>query len=305
MRLDGAVRVVRTGLALLLLRGGACGGGDGQAAAGATSARVDLLGAGATFPYPLYARWFNSYAALDGVRINYQSIGSGGGIRQLIAGTVDFGATDVPMTDEEIARVPGGTRDPHAHRARRRRRSPTTCPTCRAPLRLSPEVIADIFLGRITRWNDPRLQALNPDQPLPDRDVLVVHRSDGSGTSFIFSDYLTAVSPDWAAGPGTQQGRALAGGTRRQGERGGRRPGEADAGRDRLRGGHVRPAEPPAGRAAAQRRRSLRGPDGLRDRCRPRPARSRPLGNPSDLRVSIVNAPGDAGLPASARSPGC
>jgi phosphate transport system substrate-binding protein len=177
----------------------ACSSSDRREAT--PSAAVDLLGAGATFPYPLYARWFNDYAQQSGVRINYQSIGSGGGIRQLIAGTVDFGATDVPLTDAEIARMPGG----------RALHIPTVLgavgvtyhvPGLTKPLRLAPDVLADLFLGVITRWNDPRIAALNPDATLPDRDVLVVHRSDGSGTSYIFTDYLTSVSPAWAAGPG-------------------------------------------------------------------------------------------------------
>lgn len=162
---------------------------------------VDLLGAGATFPYPLYARWFNEYANQTGVRINYQSIGSGGGIRQLIAGTVDFGATDVPMNDEEIARVPG-QRVVHVPLVLGAVAITYNVPDLEHPLRLSPEVLADIFLGRITRWNDTRLASLNPEVRLPDRDVLVVNRADGSGTSFIFSDYLTRISPEWAAGPG-------------------------------------------------------------------------------------------------------
>jgi len=167
----------------------------------ATGSRVDLLGAGATFPYPLYARWFNEYAQQSGVRINYQSIGSGGGIRQLIAGTVDFGATDVPMTDEEIARIPKG-RVVHIPTVLGAVGVTYHVPGLTRPLRLSPDVLADLFLGVITRWDDPRLAALNPDAALPDRDVLVVHRSDGSGTSYIFTDYLTSVSPAWAAGPG-------------------------------------------------------------------------------------------------------
>jgi phosphate transport system substrate-binding protein len=162
--------------------------------------RVDLTGAGATFPYPLYARWFNDYAVRTNVRINYQSIGSGGGIRQMLAGTVDFGATDVPMTDAEIAEA----HTPIIH-------VPTVVgavaitynlPALQRPLRLAGGVVADIFLGRITRWNDPRIVALNPDAPLPDAEILVVHRADGSGTSYIMSDYLSAVSRAWAAGPG-------------------------------------------------------------------------------------------------------
>ncbi len=174
-------------------------GSDSTAVASA-GVRVDLTGAGATFPYPLYSRWFNDYAQRTNVRINYQSIGSGAGIRQVLEGTVDFGATDVPMTDAELAQA----RTPIVH-------IPTVLgavavtynlPELKRPLRLSGEVLADIFLGRLTRWNDERIAALNPSVPLPNSDILVVHRADGSGTSYIFSDYLTVVSPSWAAGPG-------------------------------------------------------------------------------------------------------
>ena len=162
--------------------------------------RVDLTGAGATFPYPLYARWFNEYAQETNVRVNYQSIGSGGGIRQVLANTVDFGATDVPMSDADLER----SRTPIIHVPMVLGAVGITynLPEITRPLRLSGEVIAAVFLGTITRWNDPRLVALNPDATLPDRELLVVHRADGSGTSYIFSDYLTAVSAAWAAGPG-------------------------------------------------------------------------------------------------------
>ncbi|MGZ8455547.1 MAG: phosphate ABC transporter substrate-binding protein PstS [Gemmatirosa sp.] len=168
---------------------------------GGSSGAVDLTGAGATFPYPLYSKWFSEYAAQKSVRINYQSIGSGGGIRQLSEQTVDFGASDAPMTDEEMAKAKGG---PIVH-------IPTVLgavvvtynvPELQQPVRLTGEALADIFLGRITKWNAPQLAALNPGMALPARDILVVRRSDGSGTSYIFTDYLAAVSPAWAAGPG-------------------------------------------------------------------------------------------------------
>ena len=162
--------------------------------------RVDLTGAGATFPYPLYSRWFNDYAQRTNVRINYQSIGSGGGIRQVLARTVDFGATDVPMTNEELAQ--SHMRIVHIPTVLGAVAITYNLPTLKRPLNLAGDVIADIFLGRITKWNDPRIAALNPTQSLPDADILVVHRADGSGTSYIFSDYLTAVSPAWASGPG-------------------------------------------------------------------------------------------------------
>jgi len=185
----------------------ACGGDGGAdrasdtGAASRSSGAVDLTGAGATFPYPIYSKWFSDYAAATGVRINYQSIGSGGGIRQLSERTIDFGASDSPMTDEELGKAKGG---PVLH-------IPTVIgavavtynlPGLPAPVKLTGEVLGDIFLGKITKWNDARLAALNPGVALPARDILVVHRSDGSGTTYIFTDYLSAVSRAWAGGPG-------------------------------------------------------------------------------------------------------
>jgi len=170
------------------------------AATAASSGSVDLTGAGATFPAPLYSKWFADYATATGVKINYQSIGSGGGIRQLSEGTVDFGASDSPMKDEDIAKAKG----PVMH-------FPTVLgavvitynlPDVTTALKLSGPVIADIFAGRITRWNDAKIASLNPGVKLPASDILVVHRSDGSGTTFVFTDYLSTVSPAWASGPG-------------------------------------------------------------------------------------------------------
>lgn len=175
-------------------------GRDSATALTPSGTRVDLTGAGATFPYPLYARWFNEYATLTNVRINYQSIGSGGGIRQVVARTVDFGATDVPMTDAELASA--GMPVLHIPTVIGAVAITYNLPGLARPLNLSPDVIADIFLGTITRWSDARITALNPKLTLPDTDILVVHRADGSGTSYIFSDFLTTVSPAWAAGPG-------------------------------------------------------------------------------------------------------
>jgi phosphate transport system substrate-binding protein len=165
------------------------------------SAQAALTGAGATFPYPIYSKWFSDYNAKTHVEINYQSIGSGGGIRQISEMTVDFGASDGPMSDAEIAKVKGG---PILH-------IPTVLgadvltynlPSVTQTLRFSPEAIAGIFLGKITKWNDPLLVAANPGVKLPSDDILVVHRSDGSGTTYIWTDYLSSVSPDWASGPG-------------------------------------------------------------------------------------------------------
>jgi phosphate transport system substrate-binding protein len=160
----------------------------------------ELTGAGSTFVNPIFQKWFSVYAGQTGVKINYQSIGSGGGIRQLQVGTVDFGATDGPMTDAELAKAKG----PVLH-------IPVVLgavvisynlPMLTKPLNLSGDVIAGLFLGKIVKWNDARIQALNPGVSLPSQDVLVVHRTDGSGTTYIFTDYLSAVSKDWAAKPG-------------------------------------------------------------------------------------------------------
>lgn len=172
-----------------------------DAASASRSGSVDLTGAGATFPYPLYSKWFSDYATATGVRINYQSIGSGGGIRQLSEGTVDFGATDGPMTDEELAKAKGGA-IMHFPTVMGAVAIAYNLPNFTGELRLSGPVIAEIFLGTIKKWNDPKIAALNPGAALPSSDILVVHRSDGSGTTYVFSDYLSAVSPAWARGPG-------------------------------------------------------------------------------------------------------
>ncbi|NUQ21904.1 MAG: phosphate ABC transporter substrate-binding protein PstS [Gemmatimonadaceae bacterium] len=162
---------------------------------------VDLTGAGATFPYPLYSKWFDAYAKKSGVKINYQSIGSGGGIRQLSEQTVDFGASDAPMKDDELAKAKGGA-ILHYPMTMGAVVITYNLPEVKRPLRLTSDVVADIYLGKITKWNDARIAALNPGAKLPNADILVVHRSDGSGTSFIFTDYLSTVSPAWASGPG-------------------------------------------------------------------------------------------------------
>ncbi len=166
-----------------------------------SSGGVDLTGAGATFPYPIYSKWFSDYAAQSGVKINYQSIGSGGGIRQLSEETVDFGASDSPMSDEEMGKAKGG---PILH-------IPTVLgadvvtynlPGVTAPLKLTPEAIAGIFMGTIKKWNDNGIASLNSGVKLPSSDILVVHRSDGSGTTYIFTDYLSTAVPAWKTAVG-------------------------------------------------------------------------------------------------------
>ncbi len=159
-----------------------------------------LTGAGATFPYPIYSKWFTEYSnAHSGVQVNYASIGSGGGIAQVTKGLVDFGASDMPMTDDMLA----SSKVKLIH-------IPTVLgavvPVFNVPgvsdLRFSPDVLADIYLGKISNWNDARIAKDNAGAHLPDQKIIVVHRSDGSGTSFIWTDYLSKISSDWANGPG-------------------------------------------------------------------------------------------------------
>jgi len=173
------------------------GSGEGSAApASSQDALISLNGAGATFPYPLYSKWIAEYNKLyPNVRINYQSIGSGGGIRQIIAGTVDFGATDAPMKDDEAKQAPG-----------KLLHIPTTIgavvvsyhlPDLKEALKLAPEVLAEIYLGKINRWSDPKISADNPGAKLPDQPISVVYRTDGSGTTAVYTDYLASVSSEW------------------------------------------------------------------------------------------------------------
>jgi phosphate transport system substrate-binding protein len=165
------------------------------------SAQMTINGAGATFPYPIYSKWFDAYAKVDpSVRYNYQSNGSGGGQKQILAQTVDFGASDGPMSDDNLAKAP-----------RKLLHIPTVAGadvvTYNLPgnptLKFDGPTLADIFLGKITKWNDPKLAALNPGVNLPDQEMVVVHRSDGSGTTYIFTDYLSKVSAEWKSKVGT------------------------------------------------------------------------------------------------------
>jgi phosphate transport system substrate-binding protein len=160
------------------------------------TAQLLMNGAGATFPYPIYSKWFDEYAKVEpGVRFNYQSIGSGGGIRQITERTVDFGASDGPMTDEQLKKAPGDL----FH-------IPTVLgsvvATYNVPgspkLHFTGDVLADIFLGKITNWSDDQIKALNAGASLPSQPIIVVHRSDGSGTTYIWADYLSKISQEWA-----------------------------------------------------------------------------------------------------------
>jgi len=167
-------------------------------------AQTTLNGAGATFPYPMYSKWFSEYHKVHPeIEINYQSIGSGGGIRQVLAGTVDFGASDGPMTDEQLAQAQ--TKILHVPTVLGADVPAYNIPGVTGELQFTPEALAGIFLGRITSWNDPAIAKANPGVKLPGDQIIVIHRSDGSGTTYIWTDYLSKISPEWQsqAGKGT------------------------------------------------------------------------------------------------------
>src|SRR5436305_10907022 len=168
---------------------------------GTASGQMTINGAGATFPYPIYSKWFDEYAKVDpSVRFNYQSIGSGGGQKQIMAQTVDFGASDGPMSDDNLSKAPGKI----LHIPTVAGAVVITYNLEGSPaLKLDGETIAGIFLGQIKKWNDPKIAATNAGTKLPEQDIVVVHRSDGSGTTFIFTDYLSKVSPEWKSKAGT------------------------------------------------------------------------------------------------------
>lgn len=160
------------------------------------AAQVQLNGAGATFPKIIYENWMLAYNQTHpDVKLNYQAIGSGGGIRQFSDGTVDFGGTDAPMTDSAITAITGNVL--HVPTVMGAVVIAYNLQGVSQPVKFTPDVLADIFLGKITNWNDARLASINPGVKLPTQDIIVVHRSDGSGTSFVFTDYLSKVSPDW------------------------------------------------------------------------------------------------------------
>ena len=160
-------------------------------------AQTTLNGAGATFPYPMYSKWFSDYNKLHpDVQINYQSIGSGGGIRQVLAGTVDFGASDGPMTDEQLAQAK--IKILHIPTVLGAVVPAYNVPGVTGEIKFTPDVLANIFLGKISNWNDPAIAKANAGVNFPNQPIIIIHRSDGSGTTYIFTDYLSKVSSEWA-----------------------------------------------------------------------------------------------------------
>ena len=255
---------------------------------------MQLNGAGATFPYPMYSKWFNEYNKLHpDVQINYQSIGSGGGIRQVLNGTVDFGASDGPMTDQQLKEA----KTPILH-------IPTVLgavvpaynvPGVSGEIKFTPEVLADIFLGKITNWNHAAIAKANPEIKFPDQAIIVIHRSDGSGTTFIFTDYLSKVSKEWegSVGKGTSVKWPIGlGGKGNEGVAGQVRQLQGAIGyveliyavQNNIAYGSVRNA------AGSFLKASL---DGVTE------AAASAKSMPADFRVSITNAPGKTAYPIS------
>jgi phosphate transport system substrate-binding protein len=257
-------------------------------------AQTQLNGAGATFPYPMYSKWFSDYNKLHpDVQINYQSIGSGGGIRQVLNGTVDFGASDGPMTDEQLAQAK--FKILHIPTVLGAVVPAYNVPGVTAEIKFTPDVLAGIFLGKIQNWNDAAIAKVNPGVNFPNQPIIVVYRSDGSGTTFIFTDYLSKISPDWAnsVGKGTSVRWLIGmGGKGNEGVAGQIRqlPGSIGyieliyALQNKIAYGSIRNA---AGNFV---RASL---DGVTE------AAASVKSMPADFRVSITNAPGKTAYPIS------
>ena len=196
MKLKNSVTSIALGAVLVAV--GVCTLVQSPSAAPAPAPDSNLLinGAGATFPYPIYSKWFDQYHKLHPeLQFNYQSIGSGGGIRQIIAGTVDFGATDGPMNDDQLKQAKNKIL--HFPTVLGADVPAYNLPGINQELNFTPEALAGIFLGRITKWNDPAITGANQGVNLPDTDIIVVHRSDGSGTTYIWVDYLSKISEEW------------------------------------------------------------------------------------------------------------
>jgi phosphate transport system substrate-binding protein len=255
---------------------------------------TQLNGAGATFPYPIYSKWFSEYNKVHPeVQINYQSIGSGGGIRQVLAGTVDFGASDGPMTDEQLAQAK--VKILHIPTVMGAVVPAYNVPGVSGEIKFTPEILADIFLGKITNWNHPAIAKANPGIKFPDQAMIVVHRSDGSGTTFIFTDYLSKVSKEWgtAVGKGTSVKWPIGlGGKGNEGVAGQIRQLQGSIGyveliyaeQNKITYGSVKNA------AGSFIKASL---DGVTE------AAASAKSMPADFRVSITNAPGKTAYPIS------
>jgi phosphate transport system substrate-binding protein len=256
--------------------------------------QTTLNGAGATFPYPMYSKWFSEYNKLHpDVQINYQSIGSGGGIRQVLNGTVDFGASDGPMSDEQLAQ--SKTKIIHIPTVMGAVVPAYNVPGVSGEIKFTPESLAGIFLGKIQNWNDPAIAKANPGVNFPNKSIIVIYRSDGSGTTFIFTDYLSKISPDWnnTVGKGTSVKWQIGmGGKGNEGVAGQVRQLEGSIGyveliyavQNKISYGSVRNAAGNFVKASLE---------GVTEAAASAPKM------PADFRVSITNAPGKTAYPIS------
>jgi phosphate transport system substrate-binding protein len=256
--------------------------------------QTTLNGAGATFPYPMYSKWFSEYNKLHpDVQINYQSIGSGGGIRQVLNGTVDFGASDGPMTDEQLKEAK--TKILHIPTVMGAVVPAYNVPGVSADIKFTPEALSGIFLGKIQMWNDAAITSANPGVKFPDQSIIVIYRSDGSGTTFIFTDYLSKISKDWAStvGKGTSvKWPGGLGGKGNEGVAGQVRQLQGSIGyveliyavQNKITYGFVKNAAGNFVRASLE---------GVTEAAASAPAM------PADFRVSITNAPGKTAYPIS------
>ena len=256
--------------------------------------QTTLNGAGATFPYPMYSKWFSEYNKLHpDVQINYQSIGSGGGIRQVLNGTVDFGASDGPMTDEQLKEAK--TKILHVPTVMGAVVPAYNVPGVSADVKFTPEALSGIFLGKIQKWNDAAITSANPGVKFPDQSIIVIYRSDGSGTTFIFTDYLSKISKDWATtvGKGTSvKWPGGLGGKGNEGVAGQVRQLQGSIGyveliyavQNKITYGFVKNAAGNFVRASLE---------GVTEAAASAPAM------PADFRVSITNAPGKTAYPIS------
>ena len=258
---------------------------------------MTINGAGATFPYPLYSKWFDEYAKVDpSVRFNYQSIGSGGGQKQILAQTVDFGASDGPMSDDNLAKAPGKIL--HIPTVAGADVVAYNLPGNPA-LKLDADTIAGIFLGTIKKWNDPKIAATNPGTKLPDQDIVVVHRSDGSGTTYILTDYLSKISAEWKSKVGTNTSVSWPTGIGGKGNEGVAGQIKQTPGATRVRGTDLCDPEQNGLCRSEERRRRIHKTISRVDHCSDGHSKI-----PDDFRFSMTNAPGENAYPIAVRH-GC
>jgi phosphate transport system substrate-binding protein len=257
--------------------------------------KVQISGAGATFPNPIYSKWFSEYNKLHpNVEVNYQSLGSGAGIRQLTNGTVFFGASDQPMTDDQLAAAPG--RILHFPSVLGSVVPAYNLPGVTAELKFTGPLLADIFLGKVTKWNDPAIAKLNPGVTLPNQDIVVVHRSEGSGTTFVWVDYLAKVSPEWKQKVGVAASVNWPAGVGAKGN-------EGVSGLVKQTAGALGYMEPVYANQNKLPFGAVQNGDGVFVKSSPdgvTAAAAATAGKmPADFRVSITNAPGKAAYPIS------